>query len=158
MICWLNMPKRLNVAPSSFVTLFQRAAILLAVQDKHDLAVAVVCVGIVAERPVVDRAVGCKRLGLRRLIALAFEASSAAGQPVPRAVFVKHPILAAVAIDAKSQRVGRAPAARLVVEPAKQHAAAPFGLVTANVPDAVSLSLNVFLGDRFAKYAGVIDR
>jgi type IX secretion system PorP/SprF family membrane protein len=51
----------------------------------------------------VNRSVSEEGFGRGRLVALSFEATAAAGQPVTRAVFVKKPVLATVAINAESK-------------------------------------------------------
>src|SRR5688572_18114364 len=80
---------------------------------------------IVTERPRVCCSISRKWFRRCRLITISLEAAAAAREPVARAVFVKHPIPAAIAVDAECQRVRRAPPAGLLVEPAEQHTAAP---------------------------------
>ena len=70
-----------------------------------------------------DRPVGREGLRPGGLVARSLEGSAAAGEPVPGAVLEEDPVLAAVAIEAKHQRVRRAPAARSLMKPTEQRAA-----------------------------------
>ncbi len=93
-----------------------------AIDFEGDLSLTPLSPGVVAQPERMDGAIGEERLGGGGLIP-ALEGRPAAGPPVLGAVFEEHPVLSPVPVDAESQRVGRAPAARAVMEPADERSA-----------------------------------
>src|SRR5262245_55128038 len=83
---------------------------------------------IIIQHPGMDRTICAKGFSRRGLVALALKTPAAASEPMLCAVLVKYTETAAFAVNAKGKRVGRAPSARVFVEPSEEHSAAAFGL------------------------------